>query len=90
MTEVSFPSQVQRGCGIDVHLKVVVATINGEGVRKETRSFDTFTSSLTELKEWLLQNGITHVAMESTGVYWKPVYHEMAKARLGQGREGTG
>lgn len=75
MTEVSFPSQVQRGCGIDVHLKVVVATINGEGVRKETRSFDTFTSSLTELKEWLLQNGITHVAMESTGVYWKPVYH---------------
>ena len=75
MSDISFPSHVQRGCGIDVHLKVVVATINGEGIRKETRSFDTFTSSLTELKEWLLQNGITHVAMESTGVYWKPVYH---------------
>ena len=45
MAEVSFPSQVLRGCGIDVHLKVVVATIKGEGIRKETRSFDTFTSS---------------------------------------------
>ena len=80
MAEVSFPSQVLRGCGIDVHLKVVVATIKGEGIRKETRSFDTFTSSLTELKEWLLQNGITHVAMESTGVYWKPVYHVLEDA----------
>jgi transposase len=52
-----------------------VATINGEGIRKETREFGTFTSSLTELKDWLLANGITHVAMESTGVYWKPVYN---------------
>ena len=74
MADVSFSQLVQRGCGIDVHLKVVVATINGEGLKKETRSFGTFTSSLTELKEWLLANGITHVAMESTGVYWKPVY----------------
>lgn len=64
---------IQRGCGIDVHLKVVVATIDGVGIRKETRTFDTFTSCLTEMKEWLLANGITHVAIESTGVYWKPV-----------------
>ena len=74
MADVSFSQLVQRGCGIDVHLKVVVATIKGEGLKEETRSFGTFTSSLTELKEWLLANGITHVAMESTGVYWKPVY----------------
>ena len=39
-----------------------------------------FWGSLTELKEWLLQNGITHVAMESTGVYWKPVYHVLEDA----------
>lgn len=51
-----------------------MATINGEGLKKETRSSGTFTSSLNELKEWLLSNGITHVAVESTGVYWKPVY----------------
>lgn len=73
MTNVTFPQLIQRGCGIDVHLKVVVATIDGVGIRKETRTFDTFTSCLTEMKEWLLANGITHVAMESTGVYLKPV-----------------
>lgn len=50
-----------------------MATIDGVGIQKETRSFNTFTSCLTEMKEWLLANGITHVAMESTGVYWKPV-----------------
>ena len=56
MTNVTFPQLIQRGCGIDVHLKVVVATIDGVGIRKETRSFDTFTSCLTEMKEWLLAN----------------------------------
>lgn len=73
--QVSFNQVVSRGCGIDVHQKVVVATISGEGLKKETREFGTFTRSLTELKDWLLENGVTHVAMESTGVYWKPVYH---------------
>lgn len=74
MADVRFPQLIQRACGIDIHLKVVVATIDGLGIQRETRSFATFTSSLTELKEWLLSNGVTHVAMESTGVYWKPVY----------------
>lgn len=74
MAEVTFPQLIQRACGIDVHLKVVVATIDGAGIQRETRSFKTFTSSLNELKEWLLSNGVTHVGMESTGVYWKPVY----------------
>ena len=74
MAEVTFPQLIQRACGIDVHLKVVVATVDGVGLQRETRSFQTFTSSLNELKEWLLSNGVTHVAMESTGVYWKPVY----------------
>ena len=75
MEEVKFEQVVFRGCGLDVHKKVVVATIDGEGIRKVTREFGTFTSSLTELRDWLLEHGITHVAMESTGVYWKPVYH---------------
>ncbi len=59
---------------MDVHKDVAIATISGEGLKTETRSYKTFSSSLTELKEWLLSNGITHVAMESTDVYWKPVY----------------
>jgi transposase len=75
MDSISFTQVVKRGCGIDVHKKTVVATVSGEGLRTQTKEFETFTSSLTSLKEWLLDNGITHVAMESTGVYWKPVYH---------------
>lgn len=74
IAEVTFPQLIQRACSIDVHLKVVVATIDGVGLQRETRSFKTFTSSLNELKEWLLSNGVTHAAMKSIGVYWKPVY----------------
>lgn len=51
MAEVTFPQLIQRACGIDVHLKVVVATIDGAGIQRETRSFKTFTSSLNELKD---------------------------------------
>ena len=55
--QISFNQVVSRGCGIDVHQKVVVATIGGEGLKKATREFGTFTRSLTELKDWLLENG---------------------------------
>jgi transposase len=72
---VEFEQIILKGCGLDVHEKTVVATIDGEGIRRETRTFDTFTSSLNELRSWLKQYGITHVAMESTGVYWKPVFN---------------
>lgn len=75
MDSITFQQLVQRGCGLDVHKKTVVATIMGKDLRTETREFGTFTSSLTELRDWLLSNKVTHVAMESTGVYWKPVYH---------------
>lgn len=71
--EVSFEEVVGRGCGLDVHKKEIVATVEGTDIPKETRTFQSTTRSLTELKEWLLALGITHVAMESTGVYWKPV-----------------
>lgn len=74
MEEIKFNQVVLRGCGIDIHRDSAVATISGEGITTETRSYKTFSSSLTEQKEWLISNGVTHVAMESTGVYWKPVY----------------
>lgn len=74
MNTVPFQQVILRGCGIDVHKDVVVSSIGGEGLKSETRSYKTFSSSLTELKEWLLSNGITNIAMESSGVYWKPVY----------------
>lgn len=73
--QINFHQVVSRGCGLDVHQKVVVATISGAGIKQVTREYGTFTSSLKDLRDWLLSEGITHVAMESTGVYWKPVYH---------------
>lgn len=71
--EIAFEEVVERGCGLDVHKKEIVATVSGTGIKSETRTFQSTTRSLTELKEWLLALGVTHVAMESTGVYWKPV-----------------
>lgn len=71
--EITFEEVVERGCGLDVHKKAIVATVSGTGIESETRTFQSTTRSLTELKEWLLALGVTHVAMESTGVYWKPV-----------------
>jgi transposase len=80
--QVSFKQVVSRGCGLDVHKKVVVATIDGEGIKRQTREFGTVTSSLKELRDWLLEYGVTHVVMESTGVFWKPVYNVLEPAGL--------
>ena len=64
----------QRCCGLDVHKKSVVAcVITPEG--REIRSFRTMTGDLLALADWLKEHQVTHVAMESTGVYWKPVYN---------------
>src|SRR4030067_396281 len=63
-----------RCCGLDVHKKSVVACIiTPEG--RETRTFSTMTRDLEELRDWLMKNRVTQVAMESTGVFWKPVYN---------------
>ena len=72
---IEFEQVVERGCGMDVHKETVVATVAGIGIKQETRTFSTFTNSLKELKEWLKSLGITDVAMESTGVYWKPIFN---------------
>ena len=66
---------VEKGCGLDVHKGTVVACIMGTGIKKEVRTYTTMTNDLLRLKEWLQETGITHVAMESTGVYWKPVFN---------------
>lgn len=60
--------------GLDVHKKTVVAAINVPG-RQETRTFETMTTDLLGLSDWLMLAGVTHVAMESTGEYWKPVFN---------------
>lgn len=75
MKKIEFEQIIDRGCGIDVHEKVIVVTVHGQGLAKETRSFLSFTEDLESLRDWLLSCGVTHGAMESTGVYWKPVYN---------------
>lgn len=72
---VEFTQIIERGCGLDVHKDVIVATIKGKGIKETTMSFDGFTESLENLRDWLHKNGVTHVAMESTGIYWKPVFN---------------
>jgi len=66
-----------RCAGLDVHQKTVaVCTMvgePGEAPQKEKRVFGTSTRQLLEMSDWVRQQGITHIAMESTGTYWKPV-----------------
>jgi len=61
-------------CGLDVHAKTVVACLVSHG-KKEVRTFSTMTDDLLTLLDWLTAAGCTHVAIESTGVYWKPVFN---------------
>ncbi len=65
--------------GLDVHKETVVATVrrrqdNGK-VHQQTRTYGTMTEQLLELGDWLHAQGVTHLAMESTGVYWKPIWN---------------
>ena len=72
--EVLYP----RCAGLDVHKKSVVACVRlaqGRHVRRQVQTFGTTTTDLLRLCDWLLELGCTHVAMEATGVYWKPVWH---------------
>ena len=68
-----------RCCGLDVHKRTVVACLLVPGPEgqpiKEIRTFATMTSDLLTLSDWLAAAGCTHVAMEATGVFWKPIYH---------------
>jgi transposase len=72
--EVLYP----RCAGLDVHQQTVVAcarVASGSTVQQEVRTFGTATADLLALADWLTAHGCTHVAMESTGVYWKPIWH---------------
>lgn len=75
---------VDRCAGLDVHKKTVMATIrypDGAGGRgQQTREFATFTGRLVELRDWLASEGVSQVAMEATGVFWKPVWHVLESA----------
>jgi len=66
-----------RCAGLDVHKDLVVACVRIQeqaSIKQEVKSFGTTTTALLALNDWLTQHGVTHVAMEATGVYWKPVW----------------
>jgi transposase len=71
--------QIERGCGLDVHRDTVAACVRvpGQGRQREqqVRTFGTTAGELLRLRDWLEEHGVTHVAMESTGVYWKPIFY---------------
>ena len=75
---------VESCCGLDVHQATVVACLlvgkPGKKPRKDVRTFGTVTAELIRLREWLEAEGCTQVGMESTGVYWMPVYTILEEA----------
>ena len=74
---------IERCAGMDVHKKsvtVCVMTTEGRKVAKTLQRFSTFHGDLVRMREWLLAMRVTHVAMESTGEYWKPVYEVLEEA----------
>ena len=70
---------IERCAGIDVHQRTMVVTVRepapSGGRAVSTQTFGTMTADLLVLREWLQAHGVTHVAMESTGVYWRPLYY---------------
>ncbi|MFC1982758.1 transposase [Chloroflexota bacterium] len=78
-TQAVWEAVIERCCGLDVHQKTVTACLlAGELNQQPSESLHTFsttTRGLLELRDWLEEHGCTHVAIESTGIYWRPVFH---------------
>lgn len=79
---------VERCAALDVHLKSVMGCVRSPGEdakrREQTREYDTFTRDLEALRDWLRKERVTKIAMEATGVYWRPVVrHEAPSDRVG-------
>jgi transposase len=79
---------IERCAGIDIGKNEVVTCVRtpgpgGRGRRKQTRTFATFTGALVELADWLTAEGVTEIAMEATGPYWKPVWYVLEERPFG-------
>jgi len=72
---MEFDNLIEKGFGIDVHKDMIMVNVQGKGIEKETREFSTFTEDIEKCREWLKSLGLQYGAMESTGVYWKPVFN---------------
>lgn len=75
----------ERVAGIDVHKKQITVAVRTPGEQpgkrgQQVRRYRTFYSALREMTAWLVEQQVTHVAMESTGIYWRPVFHALTEA----------
>jgi transposase len=75
----------ERVAGIDVGKKIVAVAVRTPGERpgkrrQQLRKYNTFHQTLTEMVAWLVAEGVTHVTMEATGIYWKPIFHALCAA----------
>ena len=75
---------IERCCGIDVHKKTITACLMagaaGKPPSKTTKTFSTMTQDLLACRDWLISEGCTHAVVESTGVYWKPLFNVLEDA----------
>lgn len=79
---------IERCAGIDIGKNEVVACVRtpgpaGRGRQKQTRTFATFTGALEEMADWFGDEGVTDIAMEATGPYWKPVWYVLEERAFG-------
>jgi transposase len=75
----------ERVAGLDVHKAMIVACVrlmSGGKVERECRTFETTTAGLLALLAWLTASGCTQVAMEATGIYWKPVWNILSDGQF--------
>jgi transposase len=75
----------ERVAGLDVHKETIVACVRimtGGKASRECRTFETTTAGLEALLSWLTESGCTHVALEATGVYWKPVWNILSEGKF--------
>ena len=70
MAVSELPIILSCGCGLDVHKDTVVASIKGRDIEAQTKTFSIFTDDLYLLAGWLQDHGISHIAMESTGIQY--------------------
>src|SRR5437667_12820151 len=77
--EIAMDTIFENVAGLDVHQKTIVACVRLSqpqgGIVEQVRTFGTMTGDLLDLSDWLENAGVTHVAMESTGGLWNPVWH---------------
>ncbi len=82
MPDISFEVKIQKAVGIDIHKERIVCGFMGVELPTEVKEYGTFTKQLKEIVADVQSKGISHAIMESTGIYWLPLYHLLESAQI--------